>query len=68
MLVAGSDPLSCPGYSLYLSHSKYDCFIITAVRLPADERNLLYVAASRAKCQLCLSPTCISVLQSAQVN
>ena len=35
---------------------------------PDDERNLLYVAASRAKSQLILSPMCIAILKKSGVS
>ena len=42
--------------------------IPTVLCLPADERNLMYVAATRAKAQLILSPTCIRVLKKSRVS
>ena len=48
----------------YSSHASF----AAVFRLSEDERNLLYVAASRAKCQLILSPTCLRVLQRAGVS
>ena len=49
-------------YSLSLSLS------LTDFRVSDDERNLLYVAASRAKCQLILSPTCVAILKRSGVS
>ena len=42
--------------------------LFNTARLPPDERNLLYVAATRAKRQLIITPTLLHVLHRAGVN
>jgi len=42
--------------------------LFNTAHLPPDERNLLYVAATRAKRQLIITPTLLDVLHRAGVN
>ena len=59
------DELQCTNY-IVLSLSLSSLF--SDFCGPDDERNLLYVAASRAKSQLILSPMCIAILKKSGVS